>query len=132
MELPIILIAIFCFVILKNHTEQRARERARKLQMLEDAIKSGNVDRNTVEDLAAALSGRKPAPRQTDGTPRPRGTAWLALGWIGIFVGLGIAGIGGVSEEEGAIGAGVLVTLISFGITTYPFALRELETRRRA
>lgn len=132
MELAPILIAIFCFVIIKNHMEQRARERARRLQLLEEAIKSGNVDQNTVEDLAAALSGGKPARRRADGTPKPRGAGWLALGWIGIFVGLGVAGIGGVSNEESAIGAGVLVTLISFGITTYPLALRELEARRRA
>ena len=75
MELAPILIAIFAFVIIKNHMEQRAKERARRLQVLEEAIKSGNVDRNTIEDLAATLSGGKPTPKRPDGTPRPRGTS---------------------------------------------------------
>ena len=51
-----VLIAIFAFVLIKNHTEQRAKERARKLQLLEDAIKSDNVDRDLVQNLAASLA----------------------------------------------------------------------------
>ena len=136
MELAPILIAIFAFVLIKNYNEQQARERARKLDLLEEAIKGGNLDREMVEDLSATLSGRKPPRRptgnQTQAPPRPRGTWFLGLGWIGIFVGLGIAGLGGFNNEEGVIGCGLLVTLISFGVTTYPFALRELDARRRA
>ncbi len=138
MELAPILIAIFAFVLIKNYNEQQARERARKLDLLEEAIKGGNLDREMVEDLSATLSGRK-LPRRPAGNqpqaqaqPRPRGTWFLGLGWIGIFVGLGMAAMGGLDNQEDMIGGGLLVTLISFGVTTYPFALRELDARRRA
>ncbi len=134
MDVATILIAIFCFVIIKNHMDHRAKERARKLQILEEAIKGGNLDRDMVDDLAATLSGRRPA-RRPQAQPRPRGTWLLALGWIGIFIGLGILALGGISSNssdgEELMGAGLVVALISFGVTTYPFALRELEARRR-
>jgi hypothetical protein len=61
--------------------------------------------------------------------PAPRGAWLLALGWIGIFIGLGMVALGGLTDE-GVMEAGLGVALISFGVTTYPFALRELETRR--
>lgn len=130
MEMGTILIAIFAYVIIKNHMEQRTKERARKLQLLEEAIKSGNVDRDLIQDLAATFSGKRPAPPAVE--RRPRGTWFLALGWVGIFVGLGVAGLGSFNSREQLVGTGLLVSLISFGITTYPFALRELEARRRA
>ena len=135
MELTTILIAIFCFVILKNHMEQKAKDRSRKLQILEEAIKGGNLDRDMIDDLAATLSGRRPNPRRPQVEPRPRGTWFLALGWIGIFAGLGILALGVLSNSSDAgelMGAGLVVALISFGVTTYPFALRELEACRRA
>ncbi len=133
MEMGTILIAIFVFVLIKGHSEQRAKERARKLQLLEDAIKSGNVDRDLVQELAATFSGKRPQATRPPAEQRPRGTWFLALGWVGIFVGLGIAGLGSFdTQNEELVGAGLLVSLISFGITTYPFALRELEARRRA
>ena len=135
MELAPILIAIFCFVIIKSHMDQRGKERARKLQILEEAIKGGNMDREMVDALAATLSGRRPTPRKPQVEPRPRGSWFLALGWIGIFIGLGILALGGMTDGRDAdelMGAGIVVALISFGVTTYPFALRELEARRRA
>ena len=132
MELGTILIAIFVFVLIKGHSEQRAKERARKMQLLEDAIKSGNVDRDLIQDLAATFSGKRPAPATPPVERRPRGTWFLALGWIGIFVGLGVAGLGSFDNRGQLVGSGLLISLISFGITTYPFALRELEARRRA
>ena len=59
MEMGTILIAIFAYVIIKNHMEQLTKERARKLQLLEEAIKSGNVDRELIHELAASVSGRR-------------------------------------------------------------------------
>ena len=47
-------------------------------------------------------------------------------------MGLGLAGLGSLDSREHLVGSGLLVSLISFGVTTYPFALRELEARRRA
>lgn len=133
MEIGTILIAIFAYVIIKNHMEQRTKERVRKLQLLEEAIKSGNVDRELIHELAASVSGRRPAPAtRPTAEQRPRRTWFLALGWIGIFVGLGMAGLGSLDNREQLVGSGLLVSLISFGVTTYPFALRELEARRRA
>ena len=89
-----------------------------------------SIFRVLVAFLAATFSGKRPAPPAVE--RRPRGTWFLALGWVGIFVGLGVAGLGSFNNKEQLVGTGLLVSLISFGITTYPFALRELEARRRA
>lgn len=119
---------VFGYTILKSWLEARSRMHAEKIRLIEKALTSGSLDSETIQELAYGLSGKKPPKREKP--PGTRGSVILALGWITLFVGIGIAVLGGVTGSDEPIAAGVLVAVVGFGVTTYPFALRELEARR--
>ena len=99
------------------------KSRARKLKVLEDALQSPNVDADTKRVLVSELT-KGPLARLFAG-----GKLLVVLGWIGVFIGVSIwASGGGPSAEE----VGIPFSLISFGILTIPFALRELDHKRPA
>lgn len=129
MELAAILIPIFAFVLVKMVIDHRATARADNVRLLEEALKNPAIDRPTIESLTYQLTGHR-APRHA-GTSR-----WLALvlavGWIGLFVGLGLWLAGEMTHVPELVVAGVLTAIVGFGLVTYPFALRELEARRQA
>jgi hypothetical protein len=122
-----ILVLVFLFQLGKAQMEQRSKERERQLQALEKALANPSIDRATLQQLAQQLTGAK-APMQRGGV----GLAWLlALGWLTLFTGAGIWMYGTLSPSEPDLdAAGVLVMVIGFGLVTYPFALREMESRR--
>ena len=126
MELLFILVPIFAFVVLRGVLDQRAKERLERLRVLEEALRNPAIDRGTVTSLAQQLTGARP--------PGQRAGRWmaalLALGWLTLFSGLGVWVFGMTSGSADADSAGLLVSLIGFGVVTYPFALRELEARR--
>ena len=126
MELALILTPIFLFVLLRSWLEQRSTERAERLRLIEQALANPAVDRATLTTLAHQLTGNRPP------SERPhRGMALLlALGWLTLFSGLGVWVLGEMTAGSDVSAAGVLVSLIGFGLVTYPFALRELEARR--
>lgn len=128
MELSFILVPILAFVLLKGYLEQRAAARQDRVRLLERALANPSLDRATIETLTFQLNGVRPARQQGSG----RFLAFLlAMGWLTLFSGLGIWMLGHLLEQEGATGAGVMVAVIGFGLVTYPFALRELESRQR-
>lgn len=129
MELVYILVPIFLFVLLKMVLDQRAEARKDNVRLLEEALKNPALDRATIESLAFQLTGAR--------TPRSGGQSRflafvLAIGWITLFVGVGIWVIGAMIGRPEPSAAGAMVSLIGFGIVTYPFALRELEARHKA
>jgi hypothetical protein len=130
MELAIILVPIFVFVLIKGIVEQRGRERTARIKMLEQALANPAVDRATLASLAHQLTGVRP---QQPGERRSRGMALLlALGWLTLFSGLGVLVLGEMIASSDVSASGVLTSMVGFGLVTYPFALRELETRRPA
>lgn len=131
MELAVILIPIFLFVLFRAALESRAKERAERLRVLEEAIKTPGIDRATIHSLAHQLTGKK-APKPPGEAGR-RAMAWLlALGWLTLFSGIGVLVLGEVIACSDVSAAGMLTSLVGFGVVTYPFALRELESRRPA
>jgi hypothetical protein len=129
MELVFILVPIFLFVLAKMVLEQRSAARLQNVKLLEEALKNPALDRATIESLTYQLTGARP-PRASG--PSRAAATLLAIGWVALFTGLGVAGIGGILHEDEAVAGGFLVSLIGFGLVTYPFALRELEARRQA
>lgn len=128
MEVAYILVPIFAFVLVKRILDHRADARADNVRLLEEALKNPALDRATIEALTHQLTGRRPL--RGGGTP-----AWLtfvlSVGWIALFVGVGIAVYGGVDGDADATLGGVITALAGFGLVTWPFALRELEARRQ-
>ena len=129
MELAVILIPIFAFVLVKMFLEQRANARSDNLRLLEEALKNPALDRATIESLTYQLTGHR-SPR-AGGTSRVMAML-LAVGWLALFTGLGLWVLGEMSGGDGVVAAGVLTAVVGFGLVTYPFALRELESRRQA
>jgi hypothetical protein len=129
MELALILVPIFVFVLIKLLIDQRANARADNVRLLEEALKNPALDRATIESLTFQLTGARPV--RGGGGPSRWMAFLLAIGWIALFTGIGIAAIGGITECEEAIAGGAITGIIGLGLVTYPFALRELEARRQ-
>ena len=117
---------VFLYQLSKSHLEQRSKERQQRVEALEQALANPSIDRATLQQLAQQLTGAKaPTP------PSRTGYAWLlGIGWLTLFTGIGVWMIGMMTESQEAAAGGVLVMLIGFALVTYPFALRELESRR--
>jgi hypothetical protein len=129
MELAVILCPIFVFVIARMALEHRSRARADNVRLLEEALKSPTVDRATLESLTYQLTGHRPPHKP--GTSRFMAFL-LAIGWLGLFTGLGLWLAGEMTRCNELTIAGMITSIIGFGFVTYPFALRELEARRQA
>ena len=129
MELTFILIPIFVFVLIKIVLDHRSNARADNVRLLEEALKNPALDRATIESLTYQLTGNRP---HRVGGPNRMLAFVLAIGWITLFAGIGVAAIGGITGDEDVIAGGAVTSIIGFGLVTYPFALRELEARRQA
>lgn len=128
MEVVFILVPILGFVLAKRILDHRADAHADNVRLLEEALKNPALDRATIEALTHQLTGRRPL--RGGGTP-----AWLtfvlSVGWIALFVGVGLGIYGGVESDDEVLLGGVITALAGFGLVTWPFALRELEARRQ-
>lgn len=128
MELLFILIPIFVFVLLKMVLDQRAQAQQDRVRLIEEALKSPNIDRQALESLTFQLTGQRPVRNLN--TSRFLAIV-LAAGWIALFTGLALWIAGGLSHDRDTFTGGIVTALIGFGLVTYPFALRELEARRQ-
>jgi hypothetical protein len=128
MELVLILIPIFVFVLLKMVLDHRAAARADNVRLLEEALKSPSVDRATLESLTYQLTGHH-APRHA--APGRLPAVVLAIGWLAMFVGIGLWIAASLEHDGDLLVGGIITAVIGFGFVTYPFALRELEARRQ-
>lgn len=98
---------------------ERMRSTSRRLDLIEKALQSGQLDPDMRRELVRAL--------------RPRASGWTNLvfgaGWLGIF-GFGTMLALDPPRQEFFIALFGLV--MSFGVVTLPLALREVEARRSA
>jgi hypothetical protein len=129
MDLPFLLAVIFAFVLAKNVLESRAKVHAERSRLLEKALQQ-QVDPKTLEGLAWQLTGRRNPAFDRDALGRRWRALLLAVGWFTMFGGAAAWIAGGITGAREAIVAGIVLLLSGFAITTYPFALRELENRR--
>ena len=128
MEVALILVPIFAFVVIKMVLEHRATARAENLRLLEEALRNAALDRGTLESLTYQLTGRRPL--RSPGASGPM-TLVLSIGWVALFVGIGLLVISGWFHEQDFGVAGILTAISGFGLVTWPFALRELEARKQ-
>lgn len=129
MDLAAILTPIFLFVLIKLWLEHRAQARADSVRLLEEALKSPQVDRQILENLTWQLTGNRPIRER--GPSRSLAFV-LAIGWMALFVGIGMWITGSLVGDQSLLVVGILTAVIGFGLVTYPFALRELEARKQA
>jgi len=128
MEFSILLI-IFGFIAVMSISQNRAKERKERLRVIEEAIRSGNLGPDAQQDLVTELTGRRrPRPAPAVPSPAARGRFLFGLGWLGMFLGIGLMAIGDRDTFE----PGAVIAAISFGFVSLPLAIRELDNRRRA
>lgn len=129
MELLFILCPIFVYLMGRNALDHRANARAENVRLLEEALRSPTIDRATLESLTYQLTGHRPIAARTG--PGRMMALLLAIGWLGLFTGLGLWLAGAMTNQRDMSIGGMVTSIIGFGVVTYPFALRELETRRQ-
>jgi hypothetical protein len=101
-------LCVFVWLRLRNRVE------ARRLDLLEAALRNPGLDREVQRELVQALQ------------PKPRRTGFV-LGWFGAFA--GVAWL--CTEPRGdELTAAVVLTVLAFAMLTLPLALRELELRK--
>ena len=126
------LVVIFVFVSVMVASQNRAKERREKLRIIEDAIRSGNLDAATKQELVAELTGRRPeaagrpVPRPVEGRRSGWARLSFAVGWLTLFLGIGFLCV----DEREMFFAGSLLAVIGFGFVSLPLALRELDRER--
>ena len=107
----------------------RRKQQSECAKLLEKALDNQNVDRGTLEGLAYQLTGNRPLRAGTE--PQAGWVPWLlALGWILLFLGLGLLIGGELGLDKDLTIPGCIVGLLGLGFVSFPFALRELEARR--
>ena len=124
---------IFIFALIKGWLDARTQANAKHLKLLEEALKNPAVDRATLESLAFQLTGnRAPSSNSTtsNGITQRSMAIVMSVGWIGLFAGLAILLVGQMNDERLLIAVGAIAAIVSFGLVTYPIALRELQARR--
>lgn len=128
-SIPIVAV-VFAFIYLTVRLQTREREarleRERKYRLLEKALESGAIDEATKRRLVETVARPEGAAGPPGGSPA---VVLGAIGWIGIFVGAALLVVGYLGEED-LMHPGMLVALISFGLVSVPFALRELNARK--
>lgn len=122
-----VLVVVFTFGLLKSWMDSGIKARSERVKLLEEALKNPAIDRATVESLTYQLTGNR-SPRH--GGSNKVMAVVLGLGWLGLFAGIGIWVFGEMVNHDDVIAGGIITSIASFGLVTYPFALRELEARR--
>ncbi len=133
-----LLVVIFVFAFFMRWMDMIAKDRQSRMKLLEEAVKAGNLDEQGREDLVAAVSGRrprkhhKPAAQAAPASPHRASfleRLFMFVGWMGFLTGGALLTYGLADDCQDFILAGILVGLIGFGLLTYPFVIRELESR---
>lgn len=122
---------VFGFIVLMSCITRAARIRRTRLELVARALERPDLDEATKRMLVETLRGswwsRSSGSPDRHSVRSPRHLLLIA-GWLGIFVGIGMASVGRGDDAE----AGIVILLISIGVLTLPFALRELERQRPA
>lgn len=137
MEAIPILGIIFLFVYGVIHIDNRKKERQQRLRILEEAVRTGQLDEQMRAEIVAGLSGRarKQEAMQAHAAHVAAhkdqsgwGKLFFTIGWLGLFAGIGMLI---AHENEDMLVAGCVMTGASFALVTLPLAWRELEAKRQ-
>lgn len=131
-----ILTIIFVFAFFMRWIDVMAKDRQARMKLLEEAVKAGTLDEDGRQELVAAVTGRRRRHKQV---PSPHRATFierciLFVGWISFLVGaaLFIWGLVAPYKSDDCVLAGIITGLAGFALVTYPFVIRELESRGTA
>jgi len=141
MSIVWILTVIFVFAFFMRWMDVMSKDRMARMKLLEEAVKAGNLDEDGRHELVAAVSGRRPRRHKQAPTPAapqsPHRASFferflLFVGWMAFVVGIALFTWGLADACEDVVVAGIITGLGGFGLLTYPFVIRELESRGTA
>ena len=129
----VMLTTIFMFVIVLWVISNRAKERRERIRILEEQLRTGRLDgaaqQRAMDELTRRPAHTPPSAPSAAARPFSSGSRFVfAIGWIGLFLGIGLLLHGGRGETE----AGLIVGSLGFAFITLPIAIRELESDRRS
>ncbi len=105
------------FTLISRFTE-RDKRRRKQLEILEEALKRGDMNADIRREVVAMLRSDR------------GGFHWshipFGLGWLGLFAGGGLALLG---NGPSAPTAGFTMLVASFAVITLPMAIREMTRR---
>lgn len=104
------------------------KHRQARLNLISKALESDQIDEESRRLLADELRGGNGSHWQQNLLSQARLISRnfvFVLGWVGMFVGIGLMATGAWDLFE----AGVIATCAGFGVATIPLALRELQGR---
>ena len=112
--------------VVQSWMGSRDRARRARAQRLEQALCNPSIERATMACLAVRMTSRAATSESTRGsTP-----VAVASGRLALLAGAGAWVLGEFSRQPAVTAAGIAALIISIGLVTCPFALRELETRK--
>jgi hypothetical protein len=133
-----ILTIIFIFAFFMRWMDVMAKDRQTRMKLLEEAVKAGNLDEDGRHELLAAVTGRRvrrhkhaPVVAQSPLRATFLERVILFVGWLGFLVGVAlfIWGLVAPYQSDDCVVAGIITGLAGFAFLTYPFVVRELESR---
>jgi hypothetical protein len=136
-----ILTVIFVFAFFMRWMDVMSKDRMARMKLLEEAVKAGNLDEAGRQELVAAVSGRRPRRHNPAPTPPAQQSPhratfferlFMFVGWMAFMVGIALLTWGLADPCEDLIVAGIITGLGGFALLTYPFVIRELESRGAA
>ena len=131
---------LLVFGLVYRWLDHRAKQAAERLRVLEDALKRGDLDRMTREEIVEALTGRRGRPDTPD--PGPGSSHWAMslsgfLGWMCLCLGvmfcflLASNILPGVLDATGTAYTGAILCAVGFGLVSFPLVWRELQRPSR-
>lgn len=133
-----ILTCIFGFILVKHAMDNASQEKQRKMDLLEEAVRSGALDQESKEQLMQGLAGqprraRAERPAKPAKNPYAVGlfTRFMAfVGWMAMALGVAFAIIVNISYGNDYLDVpAAILCSVGFALTTYPFVIRELQAR---
>lgn len=115
---------IFVFGYVMTRIANRERERRDRVRLVEQALKSDALDPELRAALIQTLRPHSVAMWWQSTTPAK---LCFGIGWIGMFVGIGLLCFGLGRDDRMA---GGVMTGMGFALASLPIAVRELERRR--
>lgn len=127
-EVLLIIVLAGFFAVVLTWISKRSQERLARLQLLEKALGSPALDEDSRRLLADALRAQARAASWRLSLP----AVLMLVGWVGLFLGAGIALFGPRNVYPTSQTVGLAVVLGAVALMTLPIALREAEKRRQA
>ncbi len=118
-QLFLLLFMVFALMLVGGAVQAWQKNRKDKLRVLEEAIRSPDIDPDTKRAIIHSMQG---------GLPKIGARLFFGAGWLGFFLGIGFVITGDRHLEE----TGVIISTLGFALLTLPLAYREVESRRRA